>query len=81
MGRPGGSFPSKFTYWVNKKFILTKIAGIDVGYCIKTKKWIYVYKAYYNAISEAHVAVSHGGCHKTVFERNAVYCRVPRFLC
>jgi len=61
------------------KFILIKIAGIDIVACIKSKKPISVYEAFYNVINQAHTAVSHGGRTKTYFELNSQYSWIPRF--
>ncbi|CAF3169423.1 unnamed protein product [Rotaria sp. Silwood2] len=36
-GKPSG-FSLKFIYWVKRHFILTNIAGVDLAYCIKSKK-------------------------------------------
>ncbi|CAF2018050.1 unnamed protein product [Rotaria magnacalcarata] len=36
-GKPSG-FSPKFIYWVKRHFILTNIAGVDLVYCIKSKK-------------------------------------------
>ena len=58
----------KFTCWATKKFALTKIADVDVGCFITSKKPICVYGVYYNALGEAHLALSHGGRHQTVSE-------------
>ncbi|CAF4463262.1 unnamed protein product [Rotaria sp. Silwood2] len=78
-GKPSGLYSSKFIYWVKQNFILMKLSGIDIGCCIKLKKPICIYEAYYNVISEGHAAVSHGGRHKTAFELNAHYSWIPRF--
>jgi len=37
-GKPSGSFPAKFMYWVKQHFVLTEIAPIDIACCVKTKK-------------------------------------------
>ncbi|CAF4978312.1 unnamed protein product [Rotaria sp. Silwood1] len=54
-------YSSTFVYWAKQKFILIKIAGIDIVACAKSKKPVCVYEAFYNVITEAHVNVSHGG--------------------
>ncbi|CAF5026545.1 unnamed protein product, partial [Rotaria sp. Silwood1] len=78
-GSPPDAYSSTFVYWVKHKFILIKIAGIDIVACIKSKKPICVYEAFYNVINEAHAAVSHGGREKTYFELNSQYSWIPRF--
>jgi hypothetical protein len=78
-GKPLGSLPAKFIYWVKQHFIIIKIAAIDIACCIKTKKSICVYESYYRVIGEAHAIVSHGGRVKTVHEVNSHYSWVPRF--
>ncbi|CAF3669934.1 unnamed protein product [Rotaria sp. Silwood1] len=64
-------YSSTFVYWAKQKFILIKIAGIDIVACAKSKKPVCVYEAFYNVITEAHVNVSHGGREKTSFELNS----------
>ena len=59
-------FSTSFTYWVKHKFVLIKIAAIDVVACIKTKKPVFTYENFYNVINEAHINVSHGGREKTI---------------
>jgi hypothetical protein len=78
-GKSSGLFSSKFIHWAKQHFILIKIAGTDIACCIKTKKNICTYEAYYNVIGEAHANISHGGRDKTIFELNARYSWIPRF--
>ncbi|CAF3385514.1 unnamed protein product [Rotaria sp. Silwood1] len=72
-------YSSTFVYWAKQKFILIKIAGIDIVACAKSKKPVCVYEAFYNVITEAHVNVSHGGREKTSFELNSQYSWISRF--
>jgi hypothetical protein len=78
-GISDNEFPATLVYWVKHKFILLKIAGNDIVVCIKTRKPVCVYEAFYNVITEAHKNVSHGGHEKTSFELNSQYSWVPRF--
>jgi hypothetical protein len=78
-GKPLGEFSSKFNFWVKRHFILIKIAGVDIGCCMKSKKPICIYEAYYNVIGEAHATISHGGRDKTIHELNSHYSWIPRF--
>ncbi|CAF0874432.1 unnamed protein product [Didymodactylos carnosus] len=78
-GKPSDSYSSTFIYWIKHNFVLMKIVGIDIACCVKSKKPICIYDAFYNVISEGHVAVSHGGRHKTVSELNSHYSWTPRF--
>ncbi|CAF1363369.1 unnamed protein product [Adineta steineri] len=72
-------FSSKFIHWAKQNFILTKIGGVDICCCIKSKKTICTYETYYNVIGEAHASISHGGRDKTSFELNSHYSWIPRF--
>ncbi|CAM2705414.1 unnamed protein product [Rotaria socialis] len=78
-GVPLELFGAKFIFWVKQHFILIKIANVEIGCCIKSKKPICVYEAYYNVIGEAHVTISHGGRDKTIYELNTHYRCIPRF--
>ncbi|CAF1429135.1 unnamed protein product [Rotaria sordida] len=78
-GTSDGFHSSTFVYWARQKFVLIKIAGIDIVACTKSKKPICVYEAFYNVITEAHHTVSHGGREKTSFELNSQYSWIPRF--
>jgi hypothetical protein len=40
---------------VKQKFILIKIAGIDIDACNKSEKPVCVYESFYNVITEAHI--------------------------
>lgn len=73
------NLPPKFVYWAKRKFTLMKIAGVPVVSSQDSKMPVCVYETYYDAIFEAHVAVSHGGRHKTVAELTARSSWIPRF--
>ncbi|CAF4110010.1 unnamed protein product [Rotaria sordida] len=77
-GTSSNLFSTNFTYWVKHKFVLIKIAAIDVVACIKTKKPVCIYENFYNAINEAHTNISHGGREKTMYELNCQYSYIPR---
>ncbi|CAF1467466.1 unnamed protein product [Didymodactylos carnosus] len=78
-GKSSDLYSSKFIYWVKHNFVLMKIVDIDIVCCVKSKKPICIYEAFYNVISEGHVTVSHGGRHKTVSVLNSHYSWIPRF--
>lgn len=78
-GKSLGSLPAKFLFWAKKTFVLTTVAGVELVYCIKSKKPVCVYEEYYKVINEAHTNISHGGRDKTMHEINLHYSWVPRF--
>ncbi|CAF4564215.1 unnamed protein product [Rotaria sp. Silwood2] len=78
-GQALGSFSPKFIFWVKQHFVLITIAGVNIACCIKSKKPICIYEAYYNVIGEAHATISHGGRDKTIYELNSHYSWIPRF--
>ncbi|CAF3230564.1 unnamed protein product [Rotaria sp. Silwood2] len=47
-GQALGSFSPKFIFWVKQHFVLITIAGVNIACCIKSKKPICIYEAYYN---------------------------------
>ncbi|CAF1433609.1 unnamed protein product [Rotaria sordida] len=77
-GTSSNLFSTNFTYWVKHKFVLIKIAAIDVVACIKTKKAVCIYENFYNVINEAHTNIPHGGREKTMYELNCQYSYIPR---
>jgi hypothetical protein len=77
-GTSSDPYSSKFVYWAKCHFNLVKIAGLDIVFCVKLKKPVCIYEAFYNVISEAHIAVSHGGREKTYFEITSQYSWIPR---
>ena len=68
-----GLFSSQFIYWMKQRFVLTRVAVVEIGCCIKSKKTICSYEAFYNVISETYVTTSREDRHKTVFELNTQY--------
>ncbi|CAF3196073.1 unnamed protein product [Rotaria socialis] len=78
-GTSSDPYSSAFVYWSKQKFLLIKVAGIDIVVCAKLKKPVCVYEAFYNVINEAHTNVSHGGREKTSSELNSQYSWIPRF--
>ena len=78
-GVPCNSYSSKFVYWTKCNFNLVKIAGSDIVFCVKLKKPVCVYEAFYNVISEAHINASQGGREKTYSEIISQYSWIPRF--
>ncbi|CAF2910916.1 unnamed protein product, partial [Rotaria sp. Silwood2] len=77
-GTSSNLYSSKFVYWTKCHFNLVKIAGIDIVFCVKLKKPVCIYETFYTVISEAHIAVSHGGHEKTYFEITSQYPWIPR---
>ncbi|CAF3902852.1 unnamed protein product [Rotaria sp. Silwood1] len=77
-GKSSESHSPKFIYWAKCHFNIVKIAGNDIVICIKSKKPVCVYEAFYKIISEAHNTVSHGGREKTYSEIISQYSWVPR---
>ncbi|CAF5031553.1 unnamed protein product, partial [Rotaria sp. Silwood1] len=68
-----------FTITKRQKFALVKITSIDIVACVKSKKPICVYEAFYDTLTEAHNTISHGGREKTTFELNSQHSWIPRF--
>ncbi|CAF3626874.1 unnamed protein product [Rotaria sp. Silwood1] len=77
-GKSSESHSPKFIYWAKCHFNIVKIAGNDIVICIKSKKPVCVYEAFYKIISEAHNTVSHGGREKTYSEIISQYSWVPQ---
>ena len=56
-----------------------RVADVEIGCRIKSKKAICIYEAFYNVIGEVRATTSHGDRHKIVFELNTQYSCIPRF--
>ncbi|CAF4871722.1 unnamed protein product [Rotaria socialis] len=52
-GKSSDLFSPKFIHWTKQHFILIKTAGVDIACCIKSKKNICTYEAYYKNLSLA----------------------------
>ena len=66
-------FSTNFTYWVKRKFVLNKIAAVDVATCIIIKNPFCIYENFYNVANEAHSNISHDSHETAMYEINCQY--------
>ncbi|CAF1333678.1 unnamed protein product, partial [Didymodactylos carnosus] len=79
-GKCSDSLSTNFVYWCRQKFIIVKLANVDVVCCAKNRKPVCVYEALFTVIKECHESISHGGRDKTLSEINSHYSWVPKVV-
>ncbi|CAF1564081.1 unnamed protein product [Didymodactylos carnosus] len=77
-GKSSKSFSPAFAFWARKNFEKKEISGVDVLYCISSKKPVCIYESFYHVIQECHKSISHGGRDKTIAEVAAHYSWISR---
>ncbi|CAF1185028.1 unnamed protein product [Didymodactylos carnosus] len=79
-GKSSQSLSPKFIFWCRNNFLLSKVAGIDVVYCVKSRKPVCLYESFYTVVSECHQNISRGGRHKMLPEIASQYSWIPKFV-
>ncbi|CAF1510262.1 unnamed protein product [Didymodactylos carnosus] len=77
-GKSSKSFSPAFAFWARKNFEKKEISGVDILYCISSKKPVCIYESFYHIIQECHKNISHGGRDKTIAEVAIHYSWIPR---
>ncbi|CAF4522606.1 unnamed protein product [Didymodactylos carnosus] len=80
IGKSSHTLSAKFIFWCRNNFLLSKIAGIDVVCCAKSKKPVCLYESFYTVISEYHQNISHSGRQKMLAEISSQYSWIPKFV-
>ncbi|CAF4477714.1 unnamed protein product [Didymodactylos carnosus] len=65
-GKSSKSFSPAFAFWARKNFEKKEITGVDILYCISSKKPVCIYESFYHVIQECHKNISHAGRDKTI---------------